>query len=1299
MQFKRNVLFLPVVLLALGLAACGSGSAGHNDSETETLSCKANADCVGLGDECYCQSEQCVCPMDGDKGDDDSELNPDLLCAVNADCVGFGDSCLCVDKQCYCPPLDGDSESGTEEGPSLCVTPLVYDFGGSHNLRQTYPSDPIVISNCGSKGTLYLNDTPLLFPPDTTSEYFSNFKASEWALVNGLERNGATIPLPSQTSFVALQPGESVKATVSYTPSDPGGDASNLLIFSSAGYSKVQLSVSVKGQPQLAVTCDDIAALTDSDASDSDEFTSDDVIPGYEQYDGAYNIGSVPYQTDAQSRVITCHLKNLSEDNNVLVIDGTQFEFADFQSKEAVYYSSYRISNITYSSGSQIWVTPGQPVDFQITFSPIQTGILPIYLKIVHNGGVPSSPYFVPFLGFGVQPKLKVDSSLDFGSVEAGACKQMLLPISNIGSYQLTLNSVSLSEENVPPVFSLDKDTDDDGSDDIDGHILQPGQSVAPQVKCCPTSSMQYHGELSVASSASEQLTTVYLTCGGIQANCQVSPTQLDFGTMRVGDSKTLNIAINNLGGAAITYPDIRFTDNVNGVFSFGGGGSGGSGTVTIAPGGTALIPVVFSPTSEAIEMATISLTPETGHGCSPATIQVTGQGVQPLIESSLGGACLEWTDVQKPPSTAASDLSRWTTAKPVTIHNKGSWPLTLSAPVIPAPYPSDEFLIESNGASYPVTVPGGAYYTFYVRYVPTGPGDDNVTLLLCSDATNTTGSTLTCNAATYGSDTTPYSICLKGHAIDPRLSVTTSQSDNPYAIVFRGVEVGQTASALVTIKNSGLGAMTVNSIGFLDAGNTSSPIKITGISSDLPKSIEGVNDTITVTISFTPPTNASASYSRQLLIKHNDLDAAKPGEDPGAEYDPGWIVPISASSSMNTAPIAILKSPVDTPSGRAGSRTRRIPLGMEIQMSGASSYDNDSDDGVVSYGWEQTVGSTSGMTFTSSTNAQIATAKFTEPGDYTIQLRVGDTHGLWSDTTPMDSRLDVTVYEAPIAAAFPCNSTSQEMDVEPGVATCFSGSSSYDNDGTIVAYHWTITPPSGVATTVEMATNQNFMYTFPSAGNYTVTLVVTDNDGNDSDPSSILVHAKSNQRLKVSLVWPYGGGDVDLHYIKPSGTYGGVDDCSSGNTAPNWVAYGTPTHSANSTGGVAEEVSHLNPADGTYTLGAKLATPAIINQQIVHEYPGECKYCDCACAWYCFIGTCCKSCTVVETISTPQPVNITFRLYFYGSTATPTVASCTGTVTLTPTATSSNPYYSIPLVRQNGEWKCPTGAGWVQAR
>ena len=160
--------------------------------------------------------------------------------------------------------------------------------------------------------------------------------------------------------------------------------------------------------------------------------------------------------------------------------------------------------------------------------------------------------------------------------------------------------------------------------------------------------------------------------------------------------------------------------------------------------------------------------------------------------------------------------------------------------------------------------------------------------------------------------------------------------------------------------------------------------------------------------------------------------------------------------------------------------------------------------------------------------------------GTHTITATVYDTAGLASNS----EELQFTVFNenpAPIA------SISGSISIPFGAVKTYSASNSKDKNGKVVGYKWSISGLSYSGST----TDEEITITAPnSETSFTITLVVTDNEGKDSEPVTITVNVtepkKSNDFREESIYFLmtarfYDGDISNNRWCRPddSGTTG----------------------------------------------------------------------------------------------------------------------------------------------------------------
>lgn len=175
---------------------------------------------------------------------------------------------------------------------------------------------------------------------------------------------------------------------------------------------------------------------------------------------------------------------------------------------------------------------------------------------------------------------------------------------------------------------------------------------------------------------------------------------------------------------------------------------------------------------------------------------------------------------------------------------------------------------------------------------------------------------------------------------------------------------------------------------------------------------------------------------------------------------------------------------PNEAPTASASADDTSVSTGTTVNFDGTGS--GDSDGSISSYHWDFGDGSTAaGATVSHS---------YGSTGDYTVTLTVTDDDGATAtDSLTVSVSGDGGGNEAPTASVSASSTT-----VTVGDPVDFDGAGSSDSDGSISSYDWDF----GDGTT---ATGQTVSHSYDSAGDFTVTLTVTD-DAGATDTASVTI-------------------------------------------------------------------------------------------------------------------------------------------------------------------------------------------------
>jgi PKD repeat protein len=150
----------------------------------------------------------------------------------------------------------------------------------------------------------------------------------------------------------------------------------------------------------------------------------------------------------------------------------------------------------------------------------------------------------------------------------------------------------------------------------------------------------------------------------------------------------------------------------------------------------------------------------------------------------------------------------------------------------------------------------------------------------------------------------------------------------------------------------------------------------------------------------------------------------------------------------------------------------------------------------------------------------------------FTSEYKSASSHG----TRIASFTLGASSNQAPVAEA------NGPYSGEAGVAVSFSSSGSYDNDGTIVSYYWNFGDGNS-------STSANPTHTYSSAGNYTVSLTVTDDGGKTgSDNADVTISAGAASYASLPYSTGFESG-FDLNWSTQGNTSYSRIQITSANT------------------------------------------------------------------------------------------------------------------------------------------------------
>ncbi len=251
---------------------------------------------------------------------------------------------------------------------------------------------------------------------------------------------------------------------------------------------------------------------------------------------------------------------------------------------------------------------PGQSQTFSLTFAPTSAGSAVGNLAIASNASNPTLA--VPLSGTGVTPGslTATASSLSFGGVQVGHSQTLSETLTNSGG-----SSLSVTQANVTGTgFS------------VTGLSLPltlvAGQSFTFGAVFTPTSAGSVSGKIAVVSNGSNPNLAISMSgSGALTGQLTVSPALLSFGSVVVGQSKSLTATL-NATGSSVTISSVA-TGTSEFVLS------GQSFPLSIAAGSSATITVTFTPQASGTALDSASFT---SNAANTPVEALTGNGTAP---------------------------------------------------------------------------------------------------------------------------------------------------------------------------------------------------------------------------------------------------------------------------------------------------------------------------------------------------------------------------------------------------------------------------------------------------------------------------------------------------------------------------------------------------------------------------------------------------------------------------------------------------------------------------------------------
>ena len=329
-----------------------------------------------------------------------------------------------------------------------------------------------------------------------------------------------------------------------------------------------------------------------------------------------------------------------------------------------------------------------------------------------------------------------------------------------------------------------------------------------------------------------------------------LQPALLDFGVLKVGESKSLAVRIKNTGDETLNIDCIREITTpalFNNVYFFENlpaelSACNDNQTISLAPGTYLRTTIRFSPTDDANYNTKLEIVSD---AVENNTIELQGIG-------TLGDAI---TSVDKEALNFGSVVVNESKYLTFTLTNEGSQTININNITTPTGY---SVTIGDLTPSYPIAVQPGTSIVFTVRFSPTATGVYSGTITVDTDAND-------------------INIYVVGTGVSQNVALSTNN------INFGNVNVGSTIEQSFTITNTGQQDITINAVSGVSA--PFSVVSVDGISVPLaiPKTL-APSQSATIKVSFTPSTYGSFSQTLTIDTSEGVLTVALSGTGTDAD-------------------------------------------------------------------------------------------------------------------------------------------------------------------------------------------------------------------------------------------------------------------------------------------------------------------------------------------------------------------------------------------------------------------------------
>ncbi|MBN1341109.1 MAG: choice-of-anchor D domain-containing protein, partial [Phycisphaerae bacterium] len=373
-----------------------------------------------------------------------------------------------------------------------------------------------------------------------------------------------TLHPSSLPSFLA--PGGSVSLKVVFAPTDDQFHVGTITI-----------QTNDAGSPSYVLTATGTGVAGDIEVTEDSGVAADDDLIEF----GDVRVG--------QTRAQTFTIRNTGVAN--LIVTDWQIVYAG-SSEDLAQYTT----DLPGVGGSFI-LAPGEQRDVKVTFAPTMAGTRDATLRIISDDPN-ESPYEIDLTARGVEPNIVVlrsggqqVSTINFGDVKTGTSSDIVVTIRNAGAVALDVSNWSSTNGRFTLVPS--KPT---------GLTLAPGAETQLTVRFTPTEPTEDTGQIRISSNDPDHPVYAFSVTGtGMAPAITVTESagtanddRVPFGDVAVGETAYSPVVVHNTGNAPLVLS--KYTSSNQSFVVLPANGSSSGDNVTLQPGESVTLNIVFSP-------------------------------------------------------------------------------------------------------------------------------------------------------------------------------------------------------------------------------------------------------------------------------------------------------------------------------------------------------------------------------------------------------------------------------------------------------------------------------------------------------------------------------------------------------------------------------------------------------------------------------------------------------------------------------------------------------------------------------